>query len=354
MGEIFIRWYREHGRDLPWRKTTDPYLIWVSEVILQQTRVVQGLDYYYRFTERFPDIQALAAAEEDEVLRYWQGLGYYSRARNMHQAARDMMNRFQGAFPRTHSEVLSLKGVGEYTAAAVCSFAYNQPYATVDGNVFRVLSRLFGIDKPIDTLSGKRFFTELATELMPRQAPGEFNQAVMEFGALQCTPQSPECARCPLSDRCVAREEGRVNELPVKQGKVKPLPRYFNYLQVVSSGRMLLAKRTQRDIWQNLYEFPLIETDIPIDFQQLQEQPLFCALTAGLPEVVVTRPVADLKHVLTHRIIYASFFRVEVPFFSPEMERLYRVISCGALDDYAVPRLIQRYLENLGAADGNI
>lgn len=222
-----IDWYRENGRDLPWRRTKNPYLIWISEIILQQTRVVQGYDYYQRFVARFPDVFALAAADEDEVMKYWQGLGYYSRARNLHAAARRMAEA--GGFPVTYTGVRALKGVGEYTAAAICSFAYGMPYAVVDGNVYRVLSRWLGIDTPIDSAEGKKLFVRVADELLDRERPGLYNQAIMDFGALQCTPVAPDCLFCPLNDSCVARLKGIAGSLPVKQHKTKVTNRYFNY-----------------------------------------------------------------------------------------------------------------------------
>ena len=216
---VLIHWYSENKRQLPWRETTDPYRIWISEIILQQTRVVQGLEYFNRFMERFPDVKALAEANEDEVMKYWQGLGYYSRARNLHAAAREIMARFGGKFPETYKEVLSLKGIGEYTAAAICSFAWRQPYAVVDGNVYRVLGRVFGVDTPIDSTAGKKEFAELAQAMLDPERPDLYNQAIMDFGAVQCTPKAPDCMYCPLRERCVAYVSGKVDELPVKAGK---------------------------------------------------------------------------------------------------------------------------------------
>ena len=224
-GEILIRWYQENKRDLPWRNTKDPYKIWISEIILQQTRVVQGYDYYCRFINRFPDVFALAEADEDEVMKYWQGLGYYSRARNLHEAARSIAGR--GVFPNTYEEVRKLKGVGDYTAAAICSFAYDMPYAVVDGNVYRVLSRWMGIEEPIDTVRGKKLFAALADELLERSVPALYNQAIMDFGSIQCVPSSPSWLFCPLSGSCVALHKGVVDALPRKQHKTKVTKRYF-------------------------------------------------------------------------------------------------------------------------------
>ena len=226
--KTIVEWYEENKRELPWRESADPYLIWISEIILQQTRVAQGYDYFLRFIKRFPDVQTLAAADEDEVMKYWQGLGYYSRARNLHAAAKSM----NGVFPKTYPEVLALKGVGEYTAAAICSFAYGMPYAVVDGNVYRVLSRYFGIDTPIDSTEGKKLFAALADEMLDKKHPAVYNQGIMDFGAIQCTPQSPNCLFCPLAGGCSALSKGLMTKLPVKQHKTKTTNRYFNYIYV--------------------------------------------------------------------------------------------------------------------------
>ena len=243
VSDILLSWFAREGRDLPWRRTRDPYRIWLSEVILQQTRVAQGLEYYLRFTERFPDIAALAAAPEDEVLKLWQGLGYYSRARNLHAAARQVMSRFGGVFPATYGEVRALPGVGDYTAAAVCSIVYDAPCAVLDGNVYRVLARLFDIGIPIDTTAGKRTFAELAQLQLDTSRPGLYNQAIMDFGALQCTPAQPRCGDCPLAGRCLALAAGTVGVRPVKQGRAKVRDRWFNYLHVTCGGQTLLHRR---------------------------------------------------------------------------------------------------------------
>lgn len=341
---ILIRWYEDNKRDLPWRKTTDPYLIWVSEIILQQTRVIQGLDYFNRFTKRFPNVKTLAEANEDEVLKYWQGLGYYSRARNLHTAARQIMESFNGVFPRTHEDVLSLKGIGEYTAAAICSFAYKQPYATVDGNVFRVLSRVFDIDLPIDGNEGKKYFTTLAQSLLDEYRPDLFNQSMMEFGALQCVPKSPNCESCPLNEKCLACATRHVEQLPVKAGKTLVKPRYFNYLHIHGQGKTLLSKRIGNDIWRNLYEFPLIETEHTVSWKELSEMPVFQELFNGIEKVEVIREYVAKKHVLSHRIIYPVFYEIRVDSFSEPMEKYLKVPN-EQVSEYAVSRLIQFYFE---------
>lgn len=341
---ILIHWYERNKRDLPWRETNDPYLIWISEIILQQTRVIQGLDYFNRFVQRFPDVSTLAEADEDEVMKYWQGLGYYSRARNLHAAAKQVMDVFKGVFPRSREEVLSLKGVGDYTAAAICSFAYRQPYATVDGNVYRVLARLFDIDMPIDGGEGKKYFSGLAQSLLDTRRPDLFNQATMEFGALQCVPKSPDCVRCPLNGKCMALASGRVERLPVKSGKTTVKPRYFNYLHIHGGGETLLSKRTGNDIWRNLYEFPLIETERSVSWGELQQLPEFLDLFRGVPDVEVIREVVAKKHVLSHRVIYAVFYEIRVEFFSSAMQKYLRIPD-AEIGIYAVSRLVQSYLE---------
>ena len=345
VGEILIAWYEANRRDLPGRETNDPYLIWVSEIILQQTRVAQGLDYYYRFTARFPDVTTLARANQDEVLKYWQGLGYYSRARNMHAAALEVMERFGGVFPVAFEEVRSLKGVGDYTAAAICSFAYRQPRATVDGNVYRVLARLSGTDLPVDSGEGRRYFAALAHEWMVERYPDRYNQAMMEFGALQCLPRSPGCGHCPLRERCVALATRRVEQLPVKRGKTTVTPRYFNYLYIHHEGITLLSKRVARDIWQNLHEFPLIETDRPVEFDELCRDQRFCRLLDGVTLESARERVAPRRHALSHRVIHARFHDLIVSALSPAMQS-YLQVPDDELGEYAVPRLVQYYLES--------
>lgn len=339
ISDILLYWYARHGRDLPWRRTRDPYRIWLSEVILQQTRVAQGMDYYLRFTERFPDVVSLAAAPEDDVLKLWQGLGYYSRARNLHAAARQIVERFGGVFPQTYEEVRSLRGVGDYTAAAVCSAAYDAPRAVLDGNVFRVLARLFDIDAPIDTTAGKRTFAELAQSQFDTRCPGRYNQAVMDFGALQCTPSQPCCGDCPLAARCLALAAGTVAQRPVKQGKTKVRDRWFNYLHVTCGERTLLRRREGRDIWQGLYEFPMIETDHAADFAELTRSEAFRALFEGV-EWHLLRSVGMSKHQLSHQTLHAVFHRIETSAPSD-----FPSVPTVSLGDYAVPRLIDRYLD---------
>ena len=346
MDEIVARllvWYDAHCRELPWRTTRNPYYIWVSEVILQQTRVAQGYDYFVRFIERFPTVEALAEAPEDEVMRLWQGLGYYSRARNLHAAAQQVVA--MGGFPTTYEGIRSLRGVGDYTAAAIASFAFNIPKAAVDGNVCRVWSRVFGIDEPIDTARGKQMITEMAQALLPTAHAAKYNQAAMEFGALQCVPKSPDCVSCPLADKCVALAEERVAQLPAKAHKTKVTDRYLSVLYVHNREALLLHKRTADDIWKNLYELPLIETPSAVDADGLFATPAFALWHEALPQYLYRGGTAGIKHVLSHRVLHASFHELEVqgPLPCPDG---YVVVSFDELHRYALPRLIERYLEN--------
>ena len=343
-------WYRIHKRELPWRESSDPYIIWISEIILQQTRVAQGMDYFVRFTERFPDVASLASAEEDEVLKYWQGLGYYSRARNLHAAAKDIMERFGGIFPERYEDVISLKGIGEYTAAAIVSFVWNQPYPVVDGNVFRVLSRLFAVDTPIDTPKGKKAFTELAGLVMDPRYAGQHNQAIMELGALQCVPQNPDCEACPLKGHCAAYGAGDVQIYPVKQKKTRTRDRYFHYLYIIYKGKTWLSRRKGKDIWEGLYEFPLIETDKAMDFAELQTTDAFRRLFAGAGRLNVSADLQGVKHVLSHQILYTAFYRIEIEREGDALKS-YLPVATDDVEKYAVPRLIHIYLEKL---EGNL
>lgn len=337
---ILIDWYEENKRDLPWRRTKDPYLIWISEIILQQTRVAQGYEYYQRFVRRFPDVFALASAEEDEVLKYWQGLGYYSRARNLHAAARSMAET--GGFPATYEGVRALKGVGEYTAAAICSFAYDMPYAVVDGNVYRVLSRWLGIDTPIDSTEGKKLFAAAARELMDAKRPALYNQAIMDFGALQCTPMAPRCMFCPLAASCVARQKGLIGSLPVKQHKTKVTNRYFNYIYVRMGAHTFIQKRSGNDIWKNLYELPLIETEQEQTEEEFYTSPRFRELLAEGEQPAVRLVQKGVKHVLSHRVIYANFYEVILPENSTSFAN-YQKIRIEDLHNFAVSRLVNQF-----------
>ncbi len=345
--ETLIGWYQDHQRDLPWRHTTDPYRIWISEIILQQTRVVQGYDYYCRLTERFPDVFALANADEDEVMRYWQGLGYYSRARHLHEAAQSMAEA--GGFPTTYEGVRALKGVGEYTAAAICSFAYGMPYAVVDGNVYRVLSRWMGIETPIDSTAGKKLFAALADELLDKEHPALYNQAIMDFGAMQCVPASPDCLNCPLSDTCMALQQGKVDALPVKQHKTKVTNRFFNYIYVRTGEYTWMAKRKGNDIWKNLYEPLLIETEEDLSGKEhllLQKLQAFVGVNVENlmdGQEIFFKPVKmGVKHVLSHRVIYANFYELNLA-AETDTPKGYQKVLEKDLYKFAVPNLVSRF-----------
>lgn len=339
-GYVLQNWYAEYKRDLPWRDSSNPYIIWISEIILQQTRVAQGYDYFVRFIKRFPDVQTLSDAQEDEVMKYWQGLGYYSRARNLHAAAKSM----NGVFPKTYPEVLALKGVGAYTAAAICSFAYGMPYAVVDGNVYRVLARYLGIETPIDTTQGKKLFAALADELLDKTQPATYNQAIMDFGAIQCTPISPNCLLCPLADSCAARSKGLTAKLPMKQHKTKTTNRYFNYLYVRAGEHTFINKRTGDDIWKNLFELPLIETSTAIDQEELLALAEFALLFAPGEVPLIKIVCRNVKHVLSHRVIYANFYEVTLPARSTSFSA-YQKVKMDDVEHYAVSRLVHAFLE---------
>ena len=342
--QIIEQWYDRNGRNLPWRNTSDAYRIWISEIILQQTRVVQGYDYFLRFMEYFPTVKALAAVTEDEVMKLWQGLGYYSRARNLYAAARYVVEVYGGKFPENYDDVRALKGVGDYTAAAICSFAYNQPYAVVDGNVFRVLSRWMGVDVPIDSAKGKKQFAILAENLLDRQNPSLYNQAIMDFGALQCVPQSPDCGVCPLRDTCVACREGRVDAFPVKAHKTKTVTRYLNYIYVRAGAFTFINKRTGNDIWKNLWEFPLIETEYSLAEEEFYTSDLFRRLIVNSEEPTCRCLQKNVKHVLSHRILNVTFYEVSLPADTQSFVG-FTNIETNSLEEYAVPRLIHRFME---------
>jgi A/G-specific adenine glycosylase len=341
-----IDWYGVHQRILPWRNIQDPYKIWISEIILQQTRVVQGLDYYNRFIARFPDVRSLAEADEQEVLKYWQGLGYYSRARNLLAAARSVVRNFDGKFPSNYDAILSLKGIGEYTAAAIASFSFNLPYPVVDGNVFRFLSRLFAVNTPIDVSEGKKQFTKLAGEIMDKSRAGLFNQAIMEFGALQCVPASPDCKACPFVSQCSAYLYNKVSDFPVKLNKTKVKKLHLYYFHIHLGDCIYLKKREGKGIWQNLYEFPGFESETPLTFDDLVKNKKFEEIFPPDNLSDFRLVMENRKHVLTHRILYADFYEI---FMKKEPESLlkFKKIKQKDLDEYPIHRLMQIYLENM-------
>ena len=310
---LLIEWYLQKKRDLPWRNTTNPYPIWLSEIILQQTRVAQGMPYFYAFLESFPTVKELAIADEQQVLKLWQGLGYYSRARNLHQTAQYIANELDGVFPNSYAGLIQLKGIGEYTAAAIASFAYNEPVPVVDGNVFRVVSRYFGIESDISTGKTKKEFTALAAELLSKEQPALFNQAIMEFGAMHCTPKNPDCENCIFNSSCVALQKGLVEQLPFKSKKIKIRKRYFNYIVLQDKkGNTKIQQRTDKGIWHNLYEFPLFETTQEEGFETIA--PLIKNDTDFGDSVVSIQEAnpISLIHKLSHQHLYIKFWKVTV------------------------------------------
>ena len=332
---ILLQWYAENGRALPWRQTKDPYAIWLSEVILQQTRIEQGRPYWERFMKRWPTVNDLAEATEDEVLREWQGLGYYSRARHLHEAARQIVAR--GNFPKTLDEIKKLKGVGDYTAAAIASIAFDIPAAVVDGNVYRVLSRYYDIDTPINTTEGKKLFAALADSLLPEKEAARYNQALMDFGALQCTPASPQCLSCPLADTCMALRKGEVEQRPVKRKTLKIKERHLTYIYIRCKEQVAMRRRGPGDIWQGLWE-PVLLYD---NNCECMDSPSAERL---LKRSVVIRK--GVKHILTHRVILAEFYLLETNEY-PMLPADYQWIPEETLDDYAKPRLIELLLNEL-------
>jgi A/G-specific adenine glycosylase len=344
--EIIIDWYNKNKRSLPWRNTNDAYLIWLSEIILQQTRVEQGMSYYKKFVETFPSVKHLAKANEDQVLKLWQGLGYYSRARNLHSTAKFIVNNYKDKFPDNYKQILELKGVGEYTAAAISSFAFNLPYAVVDGNVYRVLSRVFGIATPIDSTIGKKQYAELAQILLNKNNPALHNQAIMEFGAIYCKVSNPDCTNCPLNTKCLAFANSLVNELPIKEKKTKVRKRFFNYLVFKNKKHTLIHRRTEKDIWQNLNDFPMIESKSEIQIENLLESKELKSIL-GKNKFALLTVSTTYKHILSHQQLFATFYEITV---SSDLAEL-NLKNCIKIDttkihNYAVPRLVEKYLED--------
>lgn len=338
-----LQWYDQNARSLPWRDTHDPYRIWVSEVILQQTRVNQGYDYYLRFIERFPTVEDLAVASQDEVMRQWEGLGYYSRARNLHTAAQQIVD--QGNFPNTYAGVRALKGVGDYTAAAICSFAFGLPTAAVDGNVYRVLSRYYGISTPIDSTAGKKEFATLAQSLIDCKRPADYNQALMDFGALQCTPKSPNCSSCPFETSCQAHASQLVDCLPVKSKKVAVSHRYLTYFFIFKDENLYIRQRPVGDIWAGLYEPLLIETPQLPSTEEMLSHPSIASL---IGEQSTLRLIAqDLRHQLTHRSLHVTAFSLTQP---TRLPKGLHPMPLEQREQYAFPRIILRLLEQFTSA----
>ena len=340
-----LKWYASEKRELPWRNTKDPYRIWLSEVILQQTRIQQGLPYYERFVQTFPNVHSLAEAKEEEVLRLWQGLGYYSRARNLHACARQVVEAYDGRFPESYAQLLELKGIGQYTAAAIASFAFDKAHAVVDGNVFRVLSRYFGISDDISEARSFKVFEAKANALIPSTNAANFNQAIMDFGAIQCKPKQPHCALCPLSATCFAFNKGMIGQLPVKSKKIKVRKRYFNYLVISYGEDYLMKARGEKDIWQGLYDFALLESK--------KSQSVVNTLEAFEKKngFSVAHHHGPVKHVLSHQQIFAQFIGLKVQDFDT-FEQLKKefdcqVFSADQIEALPKPILIEKYLKEV-------
>ncbi len=343
-----VNWYLKNSRDLPWRNTKNPYKIWISEVILQQTRVNQALSYYHAFLEMFPTVSSLAKAREEDVLKIWQGLGYYSRARNLHSSAKYIINILGGKFPDKYKDLLQLKGIGEYTAAAIASFAYNEKVAVVDGNVFRLLSRLYAEATPINSTKGKKLFFEVASNMNELQEPNLFNQAIMEFGALQCTPKNPDCQNCTLNQFCLAFSQNSVAEYPVKIKSNKKKDRYFYYIFIENDGFTYIKKRGSKDIWQGLFEFPIIETIEDMDFNKLCMTEEWNKIIENYP--VILNYVSDkIAHQLTHQQLFIRFISIKIGLSSSQkftFDNKFQKISIDDIAKYPVPKPIENFIQN--------
>jgi A/G-specific adenine glycosylase len=345
-----LSWYKENKRDLPWRRSNDPYTIWVSEIILQQTRMEQGLVFFHRFINAFPDLFALAAAPEEEVLRTWQGFGYYSRARNMHAAARDIVDKHAGVLPRSHQAWEKLKGVGPYTAAAISSMAFGEIVPAVDGNVYRILSRIFAIDESIDTAKGKEIIREIADSLIDQYDPGGFNQAMMDFGSQVCKPAQPDCLHCLFNRECRAFQRKSIANYPVRNPKRKPISRYFNYFyffnETAFDGLFFVRQRLANDIWKNLFELPMLETPQPISMEEIVTTDWWRDLFGGDQRFLVTRSPLDMIHQLTHQRIYARFFTVNIhPDLRLSLLKEYLEVTNDMYEKMAKPMLMDRYMK---------
>lgn len=335
-----INWYTVNKRDLPWRNTTNPYYIWLSEIILQQTQVAQGTPYYHAFTRQFPTVFDLANANEEEVLKLWQGLGYYSRARNLHWSAKFIVNELDGVFPNTYKDILKLKGVGDYTASAIASICFNEVTAVVDGNVYRALSRIFGIETPINSTSGQKEFKALAQQLIDKKQPAIFNQAIMEFGARQCKPKNPDCSICPFKASCLALKENKIDVLPVKLKKTKVTNKYFNFVVIISKNeKTVLEQRKGSGIWQNLYQFPLIETEKPSTYNNIKSKIESLDVLEDVNFDIHLYNDTDIIHKLSHQHLHTKFWIVSVD------ESIENGIDISSIEDYPVPILIGNFID---------
>jgi len=344
-----INWYKKNKRDLPWRNTKNPYEIWISEVILQQTRVNQAIGYYYIFLENFPDVQALANASEYDILKVWQGLGYYSRARNLHSSAKYIVDELRGVFPQSYLELLKLKGIGNYTAAAIASFAFNEKVAVVDGNVFRVLSRLYAESTPINSAKGKKLFFDLATKLIENQEPYIFNQAIMEFGAMHCTVKSPDCPNCVVKEHCLAYNQQNVLFYPVKNKLQKKRNRFLTYFFIENNGFTYLKKRGDKDIWQGLYEFPHIESTDSYDLVNLMDTSNWRELFIDVKYQII-QVWDNVRHQLTHQQLDIVFISIKIYELNREnnfLDNVFLKIPIRELSKYPVPKPIENYIKQM-------
>ena len=338
-----VKWYHNNKRDLPWRNTTDAYLIWLSEIILQQTRVEQGLPYFNRFMQKYPDVSSFAAASEDDILKLWQGLGYYSRGRNMLKTARHIQEHYNGAFPQSYAELIKLKGIGEYTAAAISSFSANEAKAVVDGNVYRVIARYFGIDDAINSTIGKKKFQAIADELLDREHPALHNQAMMEFGAMVCKPKNPACGICPVRIGCFAFVNNATTVLPVKINKVKIRERFLNYFLITDGKTILMNKRSDADIWANMYDLPLIETSSPLAIEDLMTMPETLEFFGD--NAIILEVLTPKKHILTHQHLHVRFIKLLNP--PVKIKSDWKFIELINLKKIPLPKVIFIFLDNI-------
>ena len=344
-GDEILGWYYSHKRDLPWRNTKNPYHIWLSEIILQQTRVQQGLPYYYKFVENYPKVENLASSSEEEVLKLWQGLGYYSRGRNLHSSAKYIMNELKGVFPSNFKDIMKLKGVGEYTAAAIASFAFNEKVAVIDGNVIRVLTRYFGIEDDILLSSTQKQIKQVANDMLPLEKHADYNQGIMEFGALQCIPASPNCKICPLSDTCFANKETKVKKIPYKSKRIKVRQRFLNYIVFKHSNYIIFNKREEKDIWKGLYDFPLIESDDKLlNFNEINLNDMLDIIKVLNMNDYRVSVSEDFVHVLSHQKLHVRFFLIELNEEFEKINKPYVVADIENETTFGKPILIQNYL----------
>ena len=352
ISEKLIEWYNIGQRDLPWRHSKNPYRVWLSEIIMQQTRIAQGLSYFERFINKYPNITSLAKADEQDVLRLWQGLGYYSRARNLLVTAKTVQTHYNGVFPKSYDELKKLKGIGDYTAAAIASFCFDLPHAAVDGNVYRVLSRLKANPAPIHSTLGKKFFTNLAQDILDKKDPGTHNQAIMDLGALVCTPKNPDCTSCPVQSDCLGYKSGNATDFPVKEKRTAVQHRYFNYICFQSSGNFLIKKRESNDIWRNLYEFPMIETKRLLGEKGLTKHKEYHSLLSQC-EIFAAKKKLDLTHILSHQKIHARLFEVQVNDFSFLPATIKGIKLSGKKDirKYPIHRLMELFIEHISTQE---